>query len=176
VTLKGLHWHGRTFDIDLGASTTKVTLRGGGAFTLETPAGTRTVSSSATIPTRRPDLTPTDDLARCRGATATSEEPGQYAEAAVDGSAATAWSPTASPASLTVDLGATTRVSSVTPTWGDTAPASSRVLTSTDGSSWTERKVGSTGKLQPPVDARFVRVEVTSSGTTHAALRELVVN
>ena len=54
VTLKGLHWRGRTFDIAIGATTTTVTLRGGSAFTLESPGGTRTVSGSATIPTRRP--------------------------------------------------------------------------------------------------------------------------
>ena len=176
VTLKGLQWRGRTFDIEIGASTTKVTLRGGGAFTLESPGGTQTVGSTATIPTRRPDLAPTDNLARCKSATASSEEAGEYAEAAVDGSAATVWSPTASSASLTVDLGKLTRISSVVTTWGDTQPATSRILTSTDGTTWTERRRSSTGKLQPPVDARYVRVEVTSSGTTHPGLRELVVS
>jgi trehalose/maltose hydrolase-like predicted phosphorylase len=174
VTLKGLHWHGRTFDIAIGASSTTVRLRSGGSFTLETPAGTRTVSSSATIPTRRPDLTPTDDLARCRPATASSEEAGMYAEAAVDGSTATVWSPTAGPATLTVDLGKVTRVSSVVADWS-VKPAGARVLTSADGSTWTEAKVGSTGKLQGPVDARYVRVEATWSGTTNPGLRELTV-
>src|SRR3954469_5817376 len=175
VTIRGLHWRGRTFDIKIGASTTTVTLRSGSAFTLESPAGTRTVSSSATIPTRRPDLTPTDDLARCRPTAASSEEPGMYAEAAVDGSAATFWAPTASSADLTVDLGTVTRVSSVTTTWTDTPPASSRILTSTDGTTWTPARVGSNGKLNGPVDARYVRVEVTSAGTTHPGLRELDV-
>jgi hypothetical protein len=175
VTLKGLHWRGRTFDIEIGASSTKVTLRGGGAFTLESPGSTQTVSSTATIPTRRPDLAPTDDLARCRPATASSEEPGEYAEAAVDGSVATVWSPAASPASLTVDLGQVTRISSVVTTWGDVTPATSRILTSTDGTTWTERRAGSAGKLQPPADGRYVRIEVTSSGTAHPGLRELVV-
>src|SRR5215213_578342 len=74
VTLKGLHWHGRTFDVEIGPSSTTVRLRSGGSFPLETPGGMRTVSSSATVPTRRPDLTATDNLARCRTATATSEE------------------------------------------------------------------------------------------------------
>jgi hypothetical protein len=176
VTLKGLHWRGRTFDIEIGASTTKVTLRGGGAFTLDAPGGTRTVSSTATIPTRRPDLAPTANLARCRPATASSEEAGEYAEAAVDGSVATVWSPTASTASLTVDLGKVSRISNVVTTWGDTAPATSRILTSTDGTTWTERRRTSEGKLQPPVDARYVRVEVTSAGTAHPGLRELAVS
>ena len=176
VTLTGLHWRGRTFDVDIGASTTTVTLRGGSAFTLESPAGTQTVRSTATIPTRRPDLAPTANLARCRPATATSEEAGEYAEAAVDGSAATVWTPAGSPANLTVDLGSVTRIASVVTTWGDTAPATSRILTSTDGSTWTERRVSSAGKLTPAVDARYVRVEVTSAGTTHPSLRELAVS
>ena len=44
---------------------------------------------SLSVSTRRPDLAPTTNLARCNPATATSEEPGLYAEAAVDGSEAT---------------------------------------------------------------------------------------
>ena len=176
VTLKGLHWRGRTFDIEIGVNTTTVTLRGGSAFTLESPGGTRTVSGSASIPTRRPDLAPTDNLARCRPATASSEEAGQYAEAAVDGSAATVWSPTASPASLTIDLGKVTRISNAVTSWGDKKRPSSRILTSTDGTTWTERRVNATGTLQQPVDARYVRVEVTSSGATHPSLRELAVS
>jgi trehalose/maltose hydrolase-like predicted phosphorylase len=175
VTLKGLHWHGRTFDIEIGANTTKVTLRGGSPFTLESSDGTRTVSGSASIPTRRPDLAPTANLARCRPATASSEEAGQYAEAAVDGSAATVWSPTASQASLTVDLGKVTRISSAVTSWGDKKRPSSVILTSTDGTTWTERRVNATGTLQQPVDARYVRVEVTSSGTP-PSLRELAVS
>jgi hypothetical protein len=42
--------------------------------------------------------------------TATSEEPGMYAEAAVDGSDATIRAPTDTTASVTVDLGARTRL------------------------------------------------------------------
>ena len=176
VTLKGLHWRGRTFDIEIGATTTTVTLRSGSAFTLESPAGTQTVSATAKIPTRRPDLAPTDNLARCRPATASSEEAGEYAEAAVDGSAATVWSPTASPASLTVDLGKVTHISSVVTTWSVTKRPSSRILTSTDGTTWTERRANSSGKLQSPVDARYVRVELTSTSTTPPSMRELAVS
>jgi hypothetical protein len=175
VTLTRLHWQGRTFDIKIGPTTTTVTLRGGSPFELETPRGTQTVSSSATIPTRRPDLAPTDNLARCRPATASSEEPGEYAEAAVDGSTATAWSASASPATLTVDFGRVTRISAVNAAWGDTEPASSRILSSTDGTSWTERRVGANGRLQPPTDARYVRLEISSAGEEHPSLRELTV-
>ena len=176
VTLKGLHWRGRTFDIQIGASSTKVTLRGGGAFTARVTGRDADGALDRNDPRR---AAPTSRRRRTSPAAGprppAPRRPGEYAEAAVDGSVATVWSPTASPASLTVDLGKVIRISSVVTTWGDTPPATSRILTSTDGSTWTERRVGSTGKLQPPVDARYVRVEVTSSGTTHASLRELVV-
>ena len=85
------------------------------------------------------------------------------------------WSPTTSPANLTVDLGKVTRVSSVVTRWADTKRPSTRILTSTDGTTWTERRANASGTLQTPVDARYVRVEVTSSGTTHPGLRELEV-
>ena len=102
-----------------------------------------------------------------------------YAEAAVDGSEATFWAPEASAANLSVDLGKVTRVSSVIASWTEIKPASYRILVSNDGTAWTEARVGSTGKLQGPVDARYVRVDVTSavtsSGPTHPGLQELVV-
>ena len=108
-------------------------------------------------------------------ATASSEEAGQYAEAAVDGSVATVWSPTTIPANLTVDLGAVKRVSSVVATWADTKRPGTRILTSTDGATWTERRANASGTLQTPVDARYVRLEITSSGKTIPGLRELEV-
>jgi trehalose/maltose hydrolase-like predicted phosphorylase len=175
VTLRGLHWRGRTFDVKMAASATTVTLRDGRPFTLESPSGIQTVRSSATIPTRRPDLAPTDNLALCRPATASSEEPGEYAEAAVDGSTATAWSPAASPADVTVDLGRVTRISTVETAWGETKPANSRILSSTDGTNWTERRFGPRGRLQPPADARYVRVELSSPGAKPPSLYELAV-
>jgi len=176
VTLKALHWQGRTFDVAIGASTTKVTLRGGSPFTVESPAGTQTVSSSLTIPTRRPDLTATDNLARCRTATATSEEPGMYAEAAVDGSSATIWAPADASASLTVDLGSTAQISHVAVSWTDTKPASSSIETSADGSTWTPAAVDAGGKLAKPVKVRYVRVKMTrASGAARTGIRELIV-
>jgi trehalose/maltose hydrolase-like predicted phosphorylase len=176
VTLKGLHWHGRTFDVAIGPSTTTVSSRGGGSLPLDTPAGAKTVpdNGSATLTTRRPDLAAADDLARCKPATASTEEPGKYAEAAVDGSTATTWAPTASPGTLTVDLGSAARLSSVVAQWA-TAPASSRVLVSQDGTTFTEISVGTDGKVGGRVDARYVRLEATASGTTMPELRELEV-
>ena len=178
VTLRGLHWQGRTFDVAIGASTTKVTLRSGSAMTVESPAGTQSVGSdsSLTIPTRRPDLTPTDNLARCKTATASSEEAGMYAEAAVDSSAATVWAPADPSASLTVDLGSATNISNVSVSWTDTKPASSSIETSSDGSTWTPATADSTGTLSEPVSARYVRVNMTrATDAKRTGIREVVV-
>jgi F5/8 type C domain-containing protein/glycosyl hydrolase family 65 len=169
VTLTGLHWHGRTFDIRIGATSTTVTLRSGSSFPVETPAGTQTLSGSLTLPTRRPDLTPTDNVARCRPATATSEEAGMYAEAAVDGSDATIWAPVDAAASLTVELGKLTKVSDVQVHWTETLPSSSRIEWSTDGTTWTT--VG-----HATVRARYVRVTMTrAAGADRTGIREVVV-
>ena len=179
VTLKGLQWQSRTFDIDIGPTSTRVTLRNGGAFTLETPAGTQSVSGSVSIPTRRPDLAPTDDIARCKPATASSEEAGMYAEAAVDGSKATIWAPdpNANAGNLTVDLGGRTKISGVAVQWTDTQPASSGIQTSQDGQTWTNAPpADSTGKLHTPVRARYVRVNMTvAGGSERTGIREVVV-
>ena len=178
VTLKGLRWQGRTFDVAIGAGTTKVTLRSGSALPVESPAGTQTLSSgsSLTLRTRRPDLTATDNLARCKPATATSEEAGMYAEATVDGSDATVWAPAALSANVTVDLGSTRQISHVSVSWTDTLPTSSRIETSTDGTTWTTASADSTGQLPKPVKARYVRVSMTrADGVARTGIEELVV-
>jgi hypothetical protein len=178
VTLTGLQWRGRTFDVAIGARTTKVTLRSGRPFRVESPAGTQSVrsGSSLTLPTRRPDLTATDNLARCKPVTATSEEAGMYAEAAVDGSRATIWAPEDPSGTLTLDLGNATTISHVSVSWTDTMPASSSIETSVDGSTWTTASADSTGKLSNPVRARYVRMNMTqASGAPTTGIRELAV-
>ncbi len=130
---------------------------------LDTPEGRRTLSGTVTLRTRRPDLTPTTDLARCHPATATSSVSGRYPEAAVDGSPATSWSPDADRAAFTVDLGHAERVGTVRPTWAK-PPTSFTVEVSTDRHTWY------TPNGTP---ARYVRVSVR--GGTGAALAELDV-
>jgi trehalose/maltose hydrolase-like predicted phosphorylase len=177
VAVSGLHWHATTFDVRIGATTTTVAAHGG-ALPVETPAGTSTVASgsSLSIPTRRPDLTATTNVARCKPATASSEESGMYAEAADDGSDATLWAPdpAASSGSLTVDLGAPTKVAAISVEWTDTLPASSSVQVSLDGTTWTTVPVG---QLHEPVNARYVRVNLTrTSGAGRTGIREVTVN
>ncbi|MFF7769118.1 discoidin domain-containing protein [Streptomyces massasporeus] len=86
-------------------------------------------------------------MARCRPAEATSEQPGLYAGAAVDGDGTTFWSPRAAEAQRTVDVGRTVRVSKISVEWSDVRPASHRLLASVDGTRWREVTSG--------VSARF---------------------
>ncbi|MFF4279420.1 discoidin domain-containing protein [Streptomyces kronopolitis] len=164
VTLRGLHWQGRTYDIAIGAEQTTVRLTAGAPMRIETPEGDKIVSRGvpAVLKTRRPDRTPTSDAARCTPATATSEEPGMYAGAAVDGNATTAWVPNVASGTLTVDLGRPTLVGKITPHWTATRPKSYRIEVSRDGKHWTG--TGYDGRSP----ARYVRVTVEGDRTPAA--------
>jgi trehalose/maltose hydrolase-like predicted phosphorylase len=179
VTLEGLKWRGRTFDVRIGATTTTVTLRSGAALPVRARGVDYSVGSggSLSLPTRRPDLAPTTNLARCRPATATSEDPGMYAEAAVDGSEATVWAPEeAATGSATVDLGRRLNLKTIAVHWTDTRPASSSIEVSRDGSTWTPVSTDASGALRNPANARYVRVTVTRADATLTGVREVVVS
>jgi hypothetical protein len=136
--------------------------------------------STLAIPTRRPDQKPTDDLARCRPATAkpaTAEPP----VAADDGTVTTQWIGDSPSATITVDLGVARTLAAVTvarnavttypaPPGGDkgvtkpTVSADARVQVSADGQSWRtlgtvdgSSRHGSVSGDGDPV--RFVRLE-----------------
>lgn len=81
---------------------------------------------------------------------ASSEEPGLYAAAAVDGSAATVWKPERAGAWLKVDLGRVRAVKSVS------AGGSYRVESSVDGKRWGAFSAGSS--------VRWVRIVQTGAG------------
>ena len=178
VALSALSWRGRTFDVRIGATTTTVTLRSGSAMPVRARGVDYSVGSggSLSLPTRRPDQAPTSNLARCRAATATSEDPGMYAEAAVDGSEATVWAPEeAATGSATVDLGRRVKVKSIAVHWTAARPASSSLETSLDGNTWTPVSTDASGRLKNPVNARYVRLTLTRPGTELTGVRELVV-
>ena len=167
ITLNNLQWHGRVFTITIGPQTTRVQLTSGSALPVQSPAGQSTVApgQSMTIPTRRPDLQPTSDLARCQRVTASSFVPGDEPVAAVDGSTATPWVATAPQAALTVQLAKRTNVSFVTVTRGNSASFGYRVESSTDGTTWhvvATAPTTSTGTDQftfAPTQAEFVRLD-----------------
>ncbi|MFD9484800.1 discoidin domain-containing protein [Streptomyces sp. NPDC059991] len=174
VTLHGLTWQGRTYDIELGAHRTTVRLTDGAPMTLDTPQGEQIVSKDvpAVLKTRRPDLDPTTNAARCTTATASSEQPGMYASAALDGNTATAWVPDGARGELTADLAKPVRVTKVTPTWNDTKPTAYSIELSLDGRHW-QRAVAGNARL-----ARYVRVTVQGDAEAkkHPGVAELTVN
>ncbi|MFH8347068.1 discoidin domain-containing protein [Streptomyces sp. NPDC018045] len=161
VTLRGLRWQGRTYDVAIGAHSTTVLLTAGAPMRVESPEGERTVSRGEplTLKTRRPDLAATDNAARCTAAQATSEEPGMYAGAAVDGNAATAWVPDGPDGTLTVDLGKSSRIGRITPHWKGGEPASYVAQVSTDGRHWYG--TGYDGRTT----ARYIRLAVRGADT-----------
>ncbi len=192
VALHDISWHGRRFTVVIGRTTTSITLTSGGTLPVTTPSGSHAIApgQTLTIPTRRPDLAGGTDVTRCGSATATSSQPGAPALAAVDGSPATDWQPSALPATLTAPVSHGPRtVSTVTLQWGQQWPESSVpdqtppvgapvtlratsyvVATSTDGRSWhTVAQVdgtmaGTTDLLRfAPIEARYVSVQIAAS-------------
>ncbi|WP_308162965.1 discoidin domain-containing protein [Nocardia alni] len=162
VAVHGIQWQARIFDAEIGPRRTVITLRSGAALPVETATGLRRVEPGASLelPTRRPDLTPTADAARCKLAMSDSAQPGDYAEAAVDGDPGTAWVPDSAQGALTVDLGAVAAVTRVVPQWTDPAPNLSSVDVSTDEQTWTPAALKADGELITPLYARYVRVTV----------------
>jgi len=172
ITDSAVHWRGRVVRIEVGPQQTRVILLSGAAVAVETPSGTRTLPSGGrlTLPTRRPDQSPTTDLARCHptlAAPATAEPP----EAAADGTDITQWIGPTSEATIRVDLGQTVPLGPVTITRnpvttfasttggkGVTVPtrsAGERVEASADGSTW---------RLVDTVAAPTLRDEVAGDG------------
>ncbi len=185
VRASALHWRGRTIGVAVGPRRTRVTLRSGRPVRVSTPGGTHVLRSTLVVPTRRPDLRPTGDLARCRTVTAspsTAEPP----EAAVDGPVITQWIGDDPSATLTVDLGTANPVGAIkvvrnpvttypAPPNGDkgvtqpTVSADARVEVSSDGQTWRTLGTVSGTSLQGSVtgDADPVRyVRLVAVGAT----------
>ena len=123
LRLTGLRWHGRTFNVDLGARRTTVTVTHGAPMRIHSPGGARSASlgNPVVLRTRRVTAEPSN-LALCRPAAAnvTTADPSAPPEAAVDGSPATAWGPDsdpATPSTYTVRLAGSRTVGHATLTW-----------------------------------------------------------
>jgi trehalose/maltose hydrolase-like predicted phosphorylase len=173
IQLNNLQWQGRAFTVAIGPQSTELHLASGPAMAVQTPSGSQTVSTGSTItmPTRRPDQQPTNDLARCQPATASSFVPGDEPVAAVDGSSATPWEPTSSQATLTARLAQLTKIRTVTVTRGTSSAFSYKVETSTDGTSWNvvasspSKSTGTDQFKLPPTRAQFVRLDFPGGGS-----------
>nr|WP_040745184.1 discoidin domain-containing protein [Nocardia transvalensis] len=179
VAVRGMQWRGRVFDVSMGPERTTVTLKSGDRLPVETGGVVRQVDPghSLELPTRRPDLTPTADAARCKFASASSEQPGDYAAAAVDGDPATSWLPATDRAELTVDLGAVSAVTKVAPQWSGPPPATTDIAISRDDRTWVPAPRAADGTLLTPADARYVRVWITGADTAaESCIRELGIS
>jgi trehalose/maltose hydrolase-like predicted phosphorylase len=174
VSVDDLQYQGRHVRVDIGARTTTVTLLSGSPVTVRTPSSARTLTPHhpVTLPTRRPDLAPTDNLARCQGATATSSTPQAQPGAAVDGSDATVWTAAAATSTLTAPLSRPQKVSHADVTWGPTRPDGYRLEVRAPGTAtWStaaEGAVPTDGDLHLTFPARAadsVRLAFTGSGT-----------
>ncbi|NEB79167.1 glycoside hydrolase family 65 protein [Streptomyces sp. SID14478] len=156
VTLRGLHWQGRRFTVSLGARHTRITLDDGAPLTVRLRDGEQRLSTGRplTTTTRRPDLAPTDDLARCRTVRADSETAGGYAEAAVDGSGATAWTTAAPQARLTLSLPRASTAATAHLEFGAHRPDSVTLEGLTEQGSWrtlAAAKPSASGSLRLPL-------------------------
>jgi trehalose/maltose hydrolase-like predicted phosphorylase len=200
IVLHQLHWRGRTFNVKIGPKQTTVTLESGSPLPIKTDGKTVHASASRplTIKTARPDLTPTTDPLRCQAAKATTSAPGTPPLAAVDGSPATAWSPTSLPGTLTVPLSGVHRISSASLRWGSTWPPAPKpnvhppakpvtprratnytLLGSPDGHHWhalaavNNRPKGTVDHLHfAPTSVRYLRVKVTTATEKEPPLLE----
>ena len=184
ITLTNLQWQGRVFTVAIALTSTAVSLTSGSAMPLQTLSGLVTVApgQTITVPTRRPDLRTTSDLARCQTASASSYVPGDEPVAAVDGSTATPWVATSPQATLTVQLAKRSSISSVTVTRGSSSAFSYTVETSTNGMNW--QIVATAPSTSSGVDqfnftttkAQYVRLDFPGgSGASNPVIDELTV-
>jgi trehalose/maltose hydrolase-like predicted phosphorylase len=187
VHLKGLRWHGRVLDIAVDRGRTTVTLRSGRPVTVESPSGAhRTSVGSPLLLRTRTTRAGSADVVRCQPAKANAADPSGPAEAAVDGSLATAWWSGTDPAidtSLTVSLPAARSVSHATITWQQARPLAPYVLQVRTGGTWrTVATVPASNQMVDrvsfaAVSAQGVRIRIPAArfGGEEPRLAELVV-
>jgi trehalose/maltose hydrolase-like predicted phosphorylase len=188
ITLNAIHWQGRTVRIAITRGGTDVTLVSGGALPLRWPGHTASLGTgqTVTIPTRTPDTSPTDDVARCRPATASpaTAEPPQSAD---DGTDTTTWLAENPGTAVTVDLGRSVALGSISVTrppvlaiasstpggtavTGPTDSAGEKVEVSADGNTWATVATVSDPQLQDDIAGtgqavRYVRVSALGDAT-----------
>ena len=115
--------------------------------------------------------------------TATSDNPLQGGERAVDGDKSTRWeSAFSDPQWISVDLGAVTTVSRVLLNWENASAKAYTIEVSTDGETWTKVYATTAGDggidnlFIAPTEARFVKVTGTQRNTQYGySLFELEV-
>jgi hypothetical protein len=188
ITLRNMVWQGRTFTLHIGPKETSVTLNSGAPLPVLTPGGSKTAQAGVAliIPTRRSDLQPTDNLARCRQITATSSLPGSPAVAAVDGSPATAWVAAEPRVALTVNLAHPVVLGEIKVLRGSGESFPYSVQASLDGAHWKTianapataagSGAGTDDIKLPPVRAQFIRLDFQGlDGAKPPNIAELII-
>lgn len=181
ITISGLRYQGRTATIKIGPAKTTVRLTSGSPVTLSSPAGTQTLSQSApaTLTTARPDLDPSDNLARCQTVTASSSQAVDPPVAAVDGDPATTWDATNTASSYAVSLHTPTMTNRADIAWGATRPATYSIQVQVPSGGWTTVAAGpvpATGNLDaswPSVRTRTLRFSF--AGGAPSSIAEMTV-
>ena len=170
-------------DLALRPAGTTVSLRSGGAMTLDTPAGPRALGpgSPLTLPTRTAGPLP-DNLARCRPARASADDASAPADAAVDGSLVTAWASGEDPGSPHPHGAVAGTISRATLTWDESRPLAPYALQARVGGTWrTIATVRGTSEVDEvtfaPVSADAVRLRIpaTRQAGENPRLAELTV-
>ncbi|MBA8926226.1 hypothetical protein BC739_003425 [Kutzneria viridogrisea] len=176
ITVNRLEWQGRAFSVRIGAEQTTVRLLSGLPLPIEVGGTKQTLApyGELTVPTRRPDRSPTGDLARCAPVVADLADPDAPASSAVDGDPSTGWRTPRPQSALTVDLRGDHALRFLAATWGAHRPSAWTVSVSQDGTTW--RTVARPAPGSGTVDlggqrAHFLRVSVSGTGTELADLQ-----
>lgn len=160
ITLRGVRYQGRSLTISIGPRTTTATLNAGQAMQIITPNGTVTFEPQkpVQIPTARPDLDPTQNLARCQPVEASSSMRANRPAAAVDGNIVTSWQAASPTSSFRVVLEShadsnaePVETSGTIIHWGENRPARFSAFVRGETSSWKQVAAGavpSSGALQ----------------------------
>lgn len=188
ITLHGVRYRGRSLNIAIRAHVTTVTLTSGSPLPLGTPAGTIKLRRNhpAYVKTARPDLDPTDNLARCKPAIASSFLATHYPSSALDGNDLTDWQAASIDSSFQIDLerspsGDRTlkKTHAAVVHWGTTRPSRYRVSILSVSGHWqrvTSGAVPATGSLHATwKELQSAALRFTFSGGSPASVVEIDV-
>ncbi len=182
ISMRELSWQGRKFTMEIGPHQTTVRLLNGAAMPVEVRGQSKNLrpGQQLKVPTRRPDLAPTIDLARCAAISADSSDPSSPAVAAVDGDAQTFWQAKTPDPALTVNLERPRRLRTLTADWGDERPKQYTVELSRDGHHWTPAATVEGGQTKDTVDleertAALVRLKIGGEGDDGPQLHSLTL-
>ncbi|MEC3997031.1 ricin-type beta-trefoil lectin domain protein [Actinacidiphila sp. DG2A-62] len=179
LDLTGLRWHDSTYALAITPAGTTITVTGGPALPVAVAGGaTRTVSPGTPLTVATRTFAGSSDAAACKPVTASHADPSYPAQGAVDGGPGTAWHAAAAGASLTIDLGAPTRLDAVR-VESDGPTTAYTVEGSDDGSTWTalarQAAIASASSTAafPTAVHRYIRYQADPSAT--AQVREISV-